>query len=152
MIRVSTKGASPFTTITHQGTYKSPLSLATLFVSCGAVEVQFDKMHGCGNDFVILDGLAVGRRYELTSAQIRAIADRRRGIGFDQLIVIDQPADPNRIMAANSGKLVANYRIFNADGSSAEQCGNGARTLWRMGHQRGQLGTCLCTADRMVEA
>lgn len=81
------------------------------------VNLEFSKMHGLGNDFVILDG--VRHALELSSAQVRHIADRHRGVGCDQLLVVT-PAT----VRADFG-----YRIYNADGSQAGHCGNGARCL-----------------------
>ena len=86
--------------------------------------LRFRKMHGLGNDFMIVD--ATREPFDLDPERIRALADRHRGIGFDQLLVIDPAAD---------GTL--DYRIFNADGSSAEQCGNGMRCLARYAFDRG---------------
>ena len=86
--------------------------------------LRFRKMHGLGNDFMIVD--ATRERFDLDLERIRALADRHRGIGFDQLLVIDTAAD---------GTL--DYRIFNADGSSAEQCGNGMRCLARYAFDQG---------------
>ncbi len=77
--------------------------------------LEFTKMHGLGNDFVVVD--AMSRRIELTADQIRRIADRHFGIGCDQLLMVE----PARA-GADFG-----YRIFNADGGEVEQCGNGAR-------------------------
>ncbi|MGH8126736.1 MAG: diaminopimelate epimerase, partial [Gammaproteobacteria bacterium] len=82
--------------------------------------LRFRKMHGLGNDFMIVD--ATREAFDLGPERIRALADRHRGIGFDQLLVIDP---------ASGGTL--DYRIFNADGSTAEQCGNGMRCLARYG-------------------
>ncbi len=80
--------------------------------------LRFRKMHGLGNDFMVVD--ATRQPFGLGPDRIRDLADRHRGIGFDQLLVIEP---------APEGGL--NYRIFNADGSSAEQCGNGMRCLAR---------------------
>lgn len=84
------------------------------------MRVPFTKMHGLGNDFVLIhgDGLALP-----SADRIRALADRRRGIGFDQLLWLEPPRQ--------SGDDVY-YRIFNTDGSEAEQCGNGARCIARL--------------------
>jgi diaminopimelate epimerase len=82
--------------------------------------LPFVKMHGQGNDFVVLDG--VRRPVSLTPAQVRFLADRHLGIGCDQLLLVEKPADP-----ANDFR----YRIFNADGGEVEQCGNGARCFAR---------------------
>lgn len=81
------------------------------------VGVRFTKMHGLGNDFVVLDARTSSSPDD---ARIRAMADRHTGIGFDQLLVIESARDP---------ACVAAYSIRNADGSIAEQCGNGARCI-----------------------
>ena len=78
--------------------------------------MEFTKMHGLGNDFVVLD--CRHRPFTWTPAQIRARADRHRGIGFDQLLIIEAARDPSHDFV---------YRIFNADGGEVEHCGNGAR-------------------------
>ncbi|MEO6967777.1 MAG: diaminopimelate epimerase [Rhodanobacteraceae bacterium] len=80
--------------------------------------LRFTKMHGLGNDFVVLDARAAS--LELTSERVRALADRSTGIGFDQLLMLEPPRDP---------ACVAAYSIRNADGSGAQQCGNGVRCL-----------------------
>jgi diaminopimelate epimerase len=77
--------------------------------------LRFTKMHGLGNDFVVLDG--VRQRVELTPEMVRALADRHFGIGCDQVLVVE-PAH---------GDADFRYRIFNADGNEVEHCGNGAR-------------------------
>ena len=73
-------------------------------------------MHGLGNDFIIIDG--VTEHIELNDDQIRQLSDRHFGIGFDQLLLVEPPQDPDQDFR---------YRIFNADGYEVEQCGNGAR-------------------------
>ena len=80
--------------------------------------IPFTKMHGLGNDVVVLD--ARTGEIALDPAEARAIADRRRGIGCDQLILIEPPRDPGAL---------AYLRILNADGSEAEACGNGTRCV-----------------------
>ena len=77
-------------------------------------------MHGLGNDFVMLD--LISQRVHIHPGLIRELADRRSGIGFDQLLTVQPPGDP---------ELDFRYTIFNADGSEAEQCGNGARCFLR---------------------
>jgi diaminopimelate epimerase len=77
--------------------------------------LKFTKMQGLGNDFVVLDG--VRQRVNLSSAQVRLLADRRFGVGCDQVLLVE-PAQ---------GGADFRYRIFNADGGEVEQCGNGAR-------------------------
>lgn len=83
-----------------------------------AVPLRFTKMHGAGNDFVIVDRR--GGEVDLSPARVARMADRHRGVGFDQLITIDPP---------RSAVAVAAYSILNADGSQAAQCGNGARCV-----------------------
>ena len=82
--------------------------------------MQFSKMHGLGNDFVVVDG--VTQNVFFTSETIQRLSDRHRGIGFDQLLLVEPPYDP---------ELDFHYRIFNADGSEVSQCGNGARCFAR---------------------
>jgi diaminopimelate epimerase len=80
------------------------------------MRVQFTKMHGLGNDFVVID--AVSQHISLRSSQIQKLADRNTGIGFDQLLLIEPPSRPDADF---------DYRIFNSDGGEVEHCGNGAR-------------------------
>ena len=77
---------------------------------------QFSKMHGLGNDFIVLNALQ--QPFDWPRARICALADRHSGIGFDQLLIIEPTPDAAHDFA---------YRIFNADGSEVEHCGNGAR-------------------------
>ncbi|HET7197560.1 MAG TPA: diaminopimelate epimerase [Burkholderiales bacterium] len=90
------------------------------------MKLGFAKMHGAGNDFVVLDCTALP--FRLSASQVRQLADRHRGIGFDQLLVVEPP----RAAGADF-----RYRIFNADGGEVEQCGNGARCFVRFAHARG---------------
>jgi len=83
-----------------------------------ALNWRFSKMHGAGNDFVVLD--LRGGRAPPSPAQCRALADRHTGVGCDQILTIDPP---------HTARALAAYRIFNADGSSSGQCGNGARCV-----------------------
>src|SRR3990167_5150683 len=83
-------------------------------------------MHGLGNDFVVID--ATSRPFELTSAQIQAMSNRRFGVGFYQLLVLEPPK--------RSG-VDFHFRIFNADGSEVAQCGNGARCIAQFIRQKG---------------
>ena len=78
--------------------------------------LRFTKMHGQGNDFVMLNGIA--QKISLTAAQTRLIADRHFGVGCDQILLVEAPTRNDTDFR---------YRIFNADGSEVEQCGNGAR-------------------------
>jgi diaminopimelate epimerase len=87
---------------------------------------NFVKMHGAGNDFVVLDG--VRQNIEMTPARARALADRHFGIGADQLLLVENPLHPQADFR---------YRIFNADGSEVEHCGNGARCFVRFVHEQG---------------
>tara|TARA_B100000700_G_scaffold309912_1_gene389819 strand:- start:41930 stop:42769 length:840 start_codon:yes stop_codon:yes gene_type:complete len=82
--------------------------------------LHFTKMHGLGNDFMVVD--LITQRARLRDEQIRELADRHFGIGFDQLLVVEPPLDPD---------MDFRYRIFNADGSEVENCGNGARCFAR---------------------
>ena len=83
------------------------------------MKLKFTKMHGLGNDFIVID--AINQSVSLDPATIRRWADRHFGIGFDQLLVVEKPGE--------SGDF--RYRIFNADGGEVEQCGNGARCFAR---------------------
>ena len=82
--------------------------------------LRFTKMHGLGNDFMVVD--AISQQFRLRPEMIRELADRNFGIGFDQLLVVEPPGLPD---------VDFRYRIFNADGSEVEQCGNGARCFAR---------------------
>lgn len=82
--------------------------------------LKFSKMHGLGNDFVVFD--FISQRGYLTPEQVRFLADRRFGIGCDQVLIVEAPEQPD---------VDFRYRIFNADGSEVEQCGNGARCFAR---------------------
>ena len=84
------------------------------------MKLRFTKMQGAGNDFVVLD--ATQAPMPLNAAQLRHVADRRFGVGCDQILVIE---------AAPSAEVDFGYRIFNADGSEVEHCGNGARCFVR---------------------
>jgi diaminopimelate epimerase len=97
------------------------------------VNIKFTKMHGLGNDFVVLDATAAPM--VLTAAQLRFIADRHFGVGCDQLLMVEPARTPDTDF---------HYRIFNADGGEVEQCGNGARCFVRFVHDRG------LTAKRVI--
>lgn len=88
--------------------------------------LNFTKMQGAGNDFVVVDG--VSQSISLTSAQIQKIADRHFGVGCDQLLIVEK---------TNLPKVDFKYRIFNADGGEVEQCGNGARCFVRFVREKG---------------
>jgi diaminopimelate epimerase len=88
--------------------------------------LEFSKMHGLGNDFVVID--AINQNVALSPEQVRGLADRHRGIGFDQLLLVERPGAPQADFR---------YRIFNADGGEVAQCGNGARCFMRFIHDQG---------------
>jgi diaminopimelate epimerase len=88
--------------------------------------IHFSKMQGLGNDFMVVDG--VTQKVFFNPEVIRQLADRHFGIGFDQLLLVEPPYDP---------ELDFHYRIFNADGSEVEQCGNGARCFARFVRLKG---------------
>ncbi len=88
--------------------------------------IKFSKMHGLGNDFVVID--AINQDIVLTTEQIRFLADRHFGIGCDQLLLVELAA---------SAEADFRYRIFNADGGEVGQCGNGARCFGRFVHDKG---------------
>lgn len=84
------------------------------------MRIKFSKMHGLGNDFVVIDALT--RPISLTSAQLKFLADRRFGVGCDQVLLVEGTRNPD---------VDFGYRIYNADGGEVEQCGNGARCVAR---------------------
>lgn len=90
------------------------------------MRIQFTKMHGLGNDFVVID--AITQHVSLRPAQIVKLAHRHTGVGFDQLLLIEPPSRPDADF---------DYRIFNADGQEVEHCGNGARCFARFVTDRG---------------
>ena len=89
------------------------------------MKIEFTKMQGAGNDFVVID--AVRKGVKLAPEHIEALADRHRGIGCDQVLIIEPPKHPEADFE---------YKIFNADGSIAGQCGNGARCVGRFIHEQ----------------
>ena len=95
--------------------------------------MKFTKMHGLGNDFVVID--AVRQQVELTPEQVRRLANRNFGIGCDQVLVVEPPIRPDADFR---------YRIFNADGGEVAQCGNGARCFARYVREHG-----LCDRDEI---
>ena len=90
------------------------------------MKIRFSKMHGLGNDFVVIDG--VRQALALSPVQIRFLADRHFGVGCDQLLLVEKAGRPD---------IDFSYRIFNADGGEVEQCGNGARCFVRFVHEQG---------------
>ena len=89
------------------------------------MSIKFTKMHGAGNDFVMIDG--VRQNIQLTPEQLRLLADRHFGVGCDQILIVEKPANKEADFR---------YRIFNADGGEVEQCGNGARCFMRFVHDQ----------------
>ncbi len=92
------------------------------------MQVQFSKMHGLGNDVMVIDN--VTQNVFFSKEKIQQLANRNFGIGFDQLLMVEPPYDPEQDF---------HYRIFNADGSEVEQCGNGARCFARFVKQKGLI-------------
>ena len=90
------------------------------------MEIEFTKMHGLGNDFVVID--AINQEIDLSEDEVRLIADRHFGIGCDQLLLVE---------ASESDDVDFIYRIFNADGGEVEQCGNGARCFAAFVREKG---------------
>jgi diaminopimelate epimerase len=97
-----------------------------------AMRIEFLKMQGLGNDFLIFDAAAIDADTHLDSELLRALADRHTGVGFDQALMLENPRD------AHSRVF---YRVFNSDGTEVEQCGNGARCIAALVYDRApQLG------------
>lgn len=96
--------------------------------------LKFNKMHGLGNDFMVVD--AINQQVELTTSQIQFLADRQFGIGFDQLLLVEKPTIAD---------VDFRYRIFNADGSEVQQCGNGVRCFAKFVRDQ-------CMTDKQVIA
>ena len=106
--------------------------------------MQFTKMHALGNDFVVVNTMANPRQF--AESWVRQVGDRNRGIGFDQLLVIGQTPNP---------RAVAQLQIYNSDGSSAEQCGNGVLCVSRYLVERELTAcsrVCLQTGGGLVHA
>jgi diaminopimelate epimerase len=90
------------------------------------MKLKFTKMHGAGNDFVVID--AIHQHIDFSPAQWQRLADRRFGVGADQMLVVEKPQQP---------EVDFRYRIYNADGGEVEQCGNGARAFVRFVTDKG---------------
>ncbi|MET0983532.1 MAG: diaminopimelate epimerase, partial [Telluria sp.] len=90
------------------------------------MKLKFTKMHGAGNDFVVID--AINQAIDFSTAQWRHLGDRRFGVGADQILVVERPTEPG---------CDFRYRIFNGDGSEVEQCGNGSRAFVRFVSEKG---------------
>src|SRR5277367_1050298 len=96
------------------------LAADSCFGYARAMRIEFLKMQGLGNDFLIFDAAAIAADTRVDSGLLRALADRHTGVGFDQALMLESPRDPNSRVF---------YRVFNSDGSEVEQCGNGARCI-----------------------
>lgn len=90
------------------------------------MKLKFTKMHGAGNDFVVID--AINQHIDFTPEQWKKLADRRFGVGADQMLVVEKSAAPG---------VDFRYRIFNADGGEVEQCGNGSRAFVKFVYEKG---------------
>lgn len=90
------------------------------------MKLKFSKMHGAGNDFIVID--AIHQQINFQAQEWRALADRRFGIGADQILVVEKSSTPD---------VDFRYRIFNADGGEVEQCGNGARAFVKFVYSKG---------------
>ncbi len=98
--------------------------------------LKFTKMHGAGNDFVVID--LISQRCKLRPRDIRKIADRHFGVGCDQVLLVEPPGSP---------EVDFRYRIFNADGGEVEQCGNGARCFARFVREKKLTGKRVITVE-----
>jgi diaminopimelate epimerase len=98
--------------------------------------LKFTKMHGAGNDFVVVD--LISQRYKLRARDVRKLADRHFGVGCDQVLVVEAPRSPD---------VDFSYRIFNADGGEVEQCGNGARCFARFVRDKKLTGKRIITVQ-----
>jgi diaminopimelate epimerase len=110
------------------------------------MKLRFTKMHGAGNDFVVVD--ATTTPFRPTPALLQRLGDRRFGVGCDQVLVVEPPA---------AADVDFNYRIYNADGSESGQCGNGARALARYVREAGlstkrEIRVRTATASMVLEA
>jgi diaminopimelate epimerase len=107
-----------------------------ILVFLGPMRIDFTKMHGSGNDFIVFD-LPAGQAPP-PAHQLRKLGDRHRGIGFDQALLLEPPRRPDTAIY---------YRIFNADGDEVEQCGNGARCIAALLYRRGKTREGSVTLD-----
>jgi diaminopimelate epimerase len=105
-----------------------------------AMRIEFLKMQGLGNDFLVFDAAAVAAHTHLDEWTLRALADRHTGVGFDQALMLETPRDTaSRVF----------YRVFNSDGTEVEQCGNGARCIAALLYARApELGRDLIMGSR----
>jgi len=113
------------------------------------MKLAFSKMHGLGNDFMVIDG--INQQVDLGAQRIAALANRNFGVGFDQLLLVERPRSDNARFR---------YRIFNADGGEVAQCGNGARCFARFVREKGLTDERIITVEtntglltlRMIDA
>lgn len=103
------------------------------------MKLKFTKMHGAGNDFVVID--AINQPVDLTPEQWKKLADRRFGVGADQMLVVEKPRSPD---------VDFRYRIYNADGGEVEQCGNGARAFVKFVTDKGLTGKRAIRVETMA--
>lgn len=103
------------------------------------MKIKFTKMHGAGNDFVVID--AISQHIDFTPEQWKMLADRRFGVGADQMLVVEKPRLPG---------VDFRYRIFNADGGEVEQCGNGARAFVKFVTDKGLTGKRAIKVETMA--
>ena len=103
------------------------------------MKLQFTKMHGAGNDFIVID--AINQAIDFTPAQWQRLADRRFGIGADQILVVEKPLLPG---------CDFRYRIYNNDGGEVEQCGNGARAFVKFVSEKGLSGKSSIRVETMA--
>ena len=100
---------------------------AVIFTPMTSTRLRFTKMHGAGNDFIVLDGISQDLS-QITKAQWQQLAHRQFGIGADQILLVEKPTVPNAEFR---------YRIFNSDGGEVEQCGNGSRCFVKFVREKG---------------
>ena len=100
------------------------------------MNLRFTKMHGLGNDFIVID--LTHKAFDLSADQIRMLAHRRYGIGCDQVLLVERP---------KTDGTTFRYRIFNADGNEVEQCGNGARCIARYVYDKGLIDVTEMTVE-----
>ena len=100
------------------------------------MKLKFSKMHGIGNDFMVID--AINQAFSPRPQQVQQWADRHHGIGFDQMLVVEKPHSPDAAFR---------YRIYNADGGEVAQCGNGARCFARFVREQGLTDLDIITVE-----
>ncbi|MFP5391073.1 MAG: diaminopimelate epimerase [Gammaproteobacteria bacterium] len=103
------------------------------------MKLKFTKMHGAGNDFVVID--AINQDVNLTADQYKHLGDRRFGVGADQILVVEKPSAPDADFR---------YRIFNQDGGEVEQCGNGSRAFVKFVTEKGLTRKAAIRVETMM--